>query len=261
MPSDAPTASTNDPRPARPDPSARNRGGTEPERGRLSLAWYRLVQLASILWFGTLYSIRATGRSNLPASGGALLISNHLSYLDVFVLGTLLPRPLNYVARSTLFLPILGALIRSVGGFPIQREGMGAEGLKETLRRLRRGGIVVLFPEGTRSVDGEMGELKSGIAMLAQRAKVPVIPTGLAGTFESYPRGRLFPRPFPIRIHYGPPIAPEQIAGLDSETTTRLLSDRMRESQAEARRGLAGDLGLTLLRGADIDVGRSGRLG
>ncbi len=113
-----------------------------------------------------------------------MLVANHVSFLDVFVLGIPLRRPLNYVARSTLFVPGLGFLMRSVGAFPIQREGMGASGMKETLRRLRSGGIVTLFPEGTRSADGELGPLKHGIAVLVSRAGVPVVPAGIAGTFE-----------------------------------------------------------------------------
>src|SRR5438128_8984984 len=114
-------------------------------------AWYEFLRLCTALLFVATGTLRVSGRHQMPATGGALLVSNHLSYLDVFVLGVTQPRPLNYVARSTLFVPVLGALIRSVGGFPIQREGMGASGLKETLRRLRGGGIVLLFPEGTRS--------------------------------------------------------------------------------------------------------------
>ena len=101
-----------------------------------------------------------------------------MSFLDVFFVGIPLQRPLNYVARSTLFVPVLGPFIRSVGGFPIQREGIGASGMKETLKRLRAGGIVALFPEGTRSPDGELGPLKPGIAVLASRVGVPVVPAG-----------------------------------------------------------------------------------
>ena len=208
------------------------------DRSPLRRAWYRVVQhvVGSVLVLGG--GLRATGRRNVPATGGAMLVSNHLSHLDVFVLGIPLVRPLNYVARSTLFLPVLGALIRSVGGFPIQREGMGAEGLKETLRRLRNGGIVALFPEGTRSLDGELGELKAGIAVLATRAKVPIIPAAVAGTFEAWPRSRPFPLPGPLRVHYGPPIYPDDLVGMDASAVACLIRERLLGCQRAARAGL-----------------------
>jgi 1-acyl-sn-glycerol-3-phosphate acyltransferase len=185
---------------------------------------------------------RVTGREEFPSEGAVLLVANHASFLDVFVLGASQRRPLNYVARSTLFLPGLGFLIRSIGAFPIQREGMGASGMKETLRRLRNGGVVTLFPEGTRTHDGELLPLKSGIAVLVARAGVPVVPAGIAGTFQAWPRTHLFPRPRPVRIHYGNPIYPDDLAGMEHDAVTRLIEGRLRESLARAREGLARDL-------------------
>jgi 1-acyl-sn-glycerol-3-phosphate acyltransferase len=213
------------------------------DRSAVGLAWYRFVHYLFATLFAVLWTWRATGRGNMPGNGGVLLVANHLSFLDVFVLGIPLRRPLNYVARSTLFLPGLGFLIRSVGGFPIQREGMGASGMKETLRRLRSGGIVTLFPEGTRSADGELGPLKQGIAVLVSRAGVPVVPAGIAGTYESWPRSRVIPIPCPVRIHYGRPITAEEIAGMPSEDVTALIRGRIQESLAVAQRGLVSDLG------------------
>jgi 1-acyl-sn-glycerol-3-phosphate acyltransferase len=224
------------------------------DRSRLALIWYRVVQVTVTTLLVATGGLRVSGRKNIPRSGPALLVSNHLSHLDVFILGIPLHRPLNYVARSTLFFPPLGAFIRSVGGFPIQREGMGAQGLKETLRRLRAGGIVMLFPEGTRSRDGELGELKAGIAVLAARARVPVVPTALAGTFEAWPRTRPFPRPHPVRIHYGEPITVEDMAGLNSDVITALIRTRILECQREARRGLERDLNQWP---AEIAIGRN----
>ncbi len=207
------------------------------------MIWYRLVQLLSTQVLSVCGGIRATGKENVPEAGGAILVSNHLSHLDVFVLALLLPRPLNYVARSTLFLPGLGFLIRSVGGFAIQRDGRGSEGFKETLRRVRAGGIVTFFPEGTRSPDGEIGDLKPGIVALAGRAGVPIIPAAIAGSFEAWPRTNRFPRPHPIRVHYGEPIPPEDLKGLSPEAVVKLIHDRLLESQARAREGLRHDLG------------------
>jgi 1-acyl-sn-glycerol-3-phosphate acyltransferase len=227
------------------------------DRSAGALLWYRIVQRVTGVLFAATGGLRVSGREHIPPSGGALLVSNHVSHLDVFVLGIPLERPLNYVARSTLFFPPLGLFIRSVGGFPIQREGMGAQGLKETLKRIRAGGIVVLFPEGTRSRDGELAELKSGIAVLAARAGVPVIPAGIAGTYEAMPRNRKLPRPHPIRIHYGQPILPEEMTRAEPEAVTALIRSRMLECQRIARHGLARDMGQET---GEIAVGRNGDL-
>lgn len=218
-------------------------GEGQTDRSRLAILWYCLAQGVLGTLFAVLGGWRATGRRNIPPKGAALLVANHSSYLDVMLLGISVPRPLNYVARSTLFIPPLSWLMRSVGGFPIQREGMGASGMKETLRRLRAGGIVVLFPEGTRSVDGELGPLKPGIAVLVARAGVPVLPAGIAGTFDAWPRSRLFPLPSPLRIHFGPTITPEQIAGMDHEAVTALIRQRLGQCVSVARDGLRRDRG------------------
>lgn len=197
--------------------------------------WYRTVQQVVGKVWAVLGGLRASGRDNVPERGGVILVANHLSYLDVFMLGLLLPRMLNYVARSTLFVGPLGLLIRSVGGFPIQRDGVGVQGLKETLKRLKAGGIVTFFPEGTRSSDGELGPLKPGLAALVAKAKVPVVPAALAGTFEAWPRGRPLFRFHPVHIHYGEPITPEEVAGRPHEEVMELIRERMLAAQREAR--------------------------
>ena len=107
------------------------------DRSIVSTLWYHSVRYMLGILASVVFRWRATGQRNVPVSGGALLVSNHVSFLDVVFLGIPLGRPLNYVARSTLFFPGLGWFISSVGAFPIQREGMGASGMKETLRRLR----------------------------------------------------------------------------------------------------------------------------
>jgi 1-acyl-sn-glycerol-3-phosphate acyltransferase len=227
---------------AAPPSSVDRAVGATGDRSWVKLLWYRLVQCLASTLFAAVGGWRATGRQNVPKSGGLLLVANHLSFLDVFMIGIPLRRPLNYVARSTLFVPGLSFLMRSVGGFPIQREGIGTSGLRETLRKLRNGGAVILFPEGTRSPDGNLGPLKAGIAVLVSRARVPVVPAGIAGTFEAWPRTRLLPVPHPVRLHYGPPILPSQIEGLEHDAVTALIRDRLEQAIAQARAGLARDL-------------------
>jgi 1-acyl-sn-glycerol-3-phosphate acyltransferase len=217
----------------------RSQARAEPDRPRFALLWYWLVQHLAQVFFCAFCQVRATGRHNLPGQGGALLVSNHLSHLDVFVLGLSQSRPLNYVARSTLFVPVLGPLIRSVGGFAIQREGIGAQGLKETLRRLRRGGVVAIFPEGTRTRDGEIATLKAGFASVARHARVPIVPAAIAGTFEAWPRNKPWPHPHPVHINYGTPIPPELVASLSPDALMLLLQSRLLECQREARASLA----------------------
>jgi 1-acyl-sn-glycerol-3-phosphate acyltransferase len=247
-------------RTAEQTPTEASKAASPHDRSIGSLIWYRFVQCVVSVLFSAFFGLRATGRKNLPKTGAALLVSNHLSHLDSFVLGILLHRPLNYVARSTLFVPGVGAFIRSLGGFPIQREGLGASGMKETLRRLRAGGIVTLFPEGTRTHDGELGEIKAGISLLATRAKVPVVPAAIAGTYESWPRSRTFPASHPLRVHFGPPIYPADVVGLDPETVTQLIRDRLLACQRAARAGLAGDMG-EREGGEGIAVGGSAAMG
>lgn len=233
------------PSPTEETPRRRKREAEEAGRNEtVARIWFRIVQIT----LGTIYmafcSLRATGRQHIPRSGGGLIVANHLSHWDVFMIGFVAPRTLNYVARSTLFIPVLGTLIKSVGGFPIQREGIGAQGIKETLKRVKAGGLVVLFPEGTRSRDGELAPLKSGIAMLAAKTKVPVIPASIAGTYEGWPRWHRFPRMFPVRVVFGEPISVEQVRTLDPDALTALIEQRIRDGIAQARASLRSDLNL-----------------
>lgn len=207
--------------------------------------WYRLVQGFFSAILAATHGIRASGREHIPLEGSLFLVSNHLSHLDVLVLGILLKRPLNYVARSSLFFWPLGAFIKSVGAFPINRDGMGAEGFKQTLRRVRSGGIVALFPEGTRTENGDLGEIKPGIARLVTRTQAAVIPAAIAGTFEAWPKTRFFPWPHPLRVHFGEPIGAEQMVSLNPEELTALIRSRILECQEIARQGIRRDLELS----------------
>src|SRR5439155_22007917 len=122
---------------------------------------FRVLARSAAIW---LYGLRVQGRENWPAAGGGLVCANHQSMFDPPLVGLTCSRRMNYLARDTLFrVPILSQLITFLYAIPIDREGVGLAGLKETLRRLKAGELVLIFPEGTLTHDGEVGPLKPGL--------------------------------------------------------------------------------------------------
>jgi 1-acyl-sn-glycerol-3-phosphate acyltransferase len=191
--------------------------------------WYDLMRLIFRLVGVAVFRVRCGGRENIPASGGAMVLSNHQSHLDPPLIGLASNRRLNFLARDTLFhFAPLGWFIWSVNGIPIDREGSGLSGLKETLRRLKQGGAVVIFPEGTRSPNGQISPLKPGFSSLARRASVPLIPVGIAGAYEAWPRQNLFPRSKPVAIVFGPPLEPSVAAGYSDQELVAEIERRIR---------------------------------
>jgi len=206
------------------------------ERSFLSRIWYNslraLLRLAAVLG----WKVRHTGRENIPQEGGVLVISNHQSHLDPPLVGMGVSRRMNYLARETLFhFRPLGWLIHSVDAIPIDREGIGLSGIKESLRRLKRGEMVVVFPEGTRSADGEIQPFRPGVTTLAVRSRAAILPVAIDGAYHAWPRHRRFPRLGRVRVHYAPPILPEQVATMDERALLAEVELRVRACHAMLR--------------------------
>lgn len=189
----------------------------DPRSLRRSIPW-RLAQGFARILAAALFDLRVYGRENVPPRGGALIVSNHQSYLDPVLLPLRLERPLNYIARAELFRgPIRGYILRSIfNAFPVRQGAGDLRAVKETIHRLRDGHLLNLYPEGARTFDGEIGPMRPGVGLIVHRAGVPVIPAVLVGAFEAWPRQRRLLRPGPIRIRYGPALnlsslAPEEI--------------------------------------------------
>lgn len=180
--------------------------------------------------------IRCFGREHFPEAGGALVCANHQSNLDPPIVGMMSNRRMNYLAKKTLFLrQPLKWVIEHLDAIPIDRDGMGIGGIKETIRRLRRGEMVLMFPEGQRTFDGEMTPMMPGICALARRTRVPLVPVGFDGAFHSWPRGTLVPRMRQVWMVVGEPITESDYAGLADEELIQLLDQRIRECFEEAR--------------------------
>jgi 1-acyl-sn-glycerol-3-phosphate acyltransferase len=148
----------------------------------------------------------------VPLEGGVILASNHASFLDPPLVGAGLKRDINYLARESLFrFPGIGALLRSWNSVPVDRDGGGASGLREILNRLFAGGAIILFPEGTRTPDGNLQAARSGIGLTVIKSDALVIPVRTFGTFEALGRNHKFPRPKKIAVKYGRPMRFEKL--------------------------------------------------
>ncbi len=166
----------------------------------ISKATWRV--LGTLVWH-----LEVRGGANVPPSGGVILAVNHQSFLDVVLLASFTKRPVRYMARSTLWdSRILGWIISDLRAIPFNRERPGKAELRGLLDIVRGGELLALFPEGTRTRDGSIGEFRGGIGFLARKAGVPVVPVLLQGSFEAWPRGRTLPRRGSIRIACGRPV-------------------------------------------------------
>jgi 1-acyl-sn-glycerol-3-phosphate acyltransferase len=141
-----------------------------------------------------------------------ILAANHASYLDPPLVGSGLKRPINYLARESLFrFFAIGALLRSWNSVPVDREGGGARGLKNIMDRLLDGGGIILFPEGTRTRDGKLQPALSGIGLVVAKSDAPVIPVRTFGTYEAWGRNQKFPHPKRVMVKYGMPMRFEKL--------------------------------------------------
>lgn len=168
---------------------------------------YRICHAIARVSSSVLVDLKTFGVENVPTSGGVLLVCNHGSYLDPMVNSVLLPRPMSYLAQSGLFKnPVFGWIIRQCGAFPVQ-QGKGDVGaVKETIRHLKEGRMLNIFPEGSRTLTGKPQAVQPGVALVIKRAHVPVVPCVISGAWASWPPGQLMPRRGQVRVLYGPPL-------------------------------------------------------
>lgn len=168
-----------------------------------------IARAVVVFYFGG----RAKGKENVPPEGPVLIAGNHQSYLDPPLAAVFQDRHCQFIARSGLFtFRPFARLISSLNAIPLREDAGDLGAIKEVLRLLARGRVVVIFPEGSRSPDGEVHEFKRGVALLIKRARCPVVPMAVDGAFEAWPRGRkphLFAR-HRIRVAFGPPISHEE---------------------------------------------------
>jgi 1-acyl-sn-glycerol-3-phosphate acyltransferase len=210
------------------------------------LALDMATRITTNFGFGLGFSYRSEGMAHVPKQGPVLVIANHQSFLDPPAIGLAFDRRLVYLARKTLFKnPIFATLIRGLGAVPIDQDGVGKEGLKAVVEQLRLGKVVLVFPEGSRTPDGELHELRPGIQMIIKRTSASILPVGIAGSYHAWPCWRKYPIPSPlfmpptertIAVSIGHPIEASRFATMERDEATRELGALLAEAHARAER-------------------------
>ncbi len=205
-----------------------------PGRAAAAILWFDLCRGLVSLSLRLLYRFRIIDRGRIPRRGPVLVVANHASFLDPMVVGSVMKdRQFSPLARESLFrFKPFGWLLRSFGVIPINRDGADAAAMRTGIGELQAGRCLAVFPEGTRSRDGSLGEFRRGVLLLLRKVPVEVVPMGLAGTHGIWPPGRSRPRcRGRIVAAVGRPIP-----------AAELLATSPEEALARLRREIAGEM-------------------
>ena len=156
------------------------------------------------------FALQLRGTEHIPTTGALIVVPNHQTYADPPLVTIPIRRPVYYMAWSRLFdIPGFGRLIRLLRAFPVELESRDPRAARHAARLVQAGEVLMIFPEGGRSLDGAVGRFKTGAFRLAVSFAVPVLPVTIAGGHESWPPGRILPRRHPVTITYHAPLHPD----------------------------------------------------
>ncbi|HEV8062643.1 MAG TPA: lysophospholipid acyltransferase family protein [Gemmataceae bacterium] len=202
--------------------------------------WFALMATL----FTTAFSLRTEGSANVPAQGPVLLIANHQSFIDPILVGLAARRHLRYLARKTLFRnPAFTWFIESLNALPVNQEGFARDGLQSIIDLLKHGQAVTVFPEGERTLTGQMNPFRPGVHLVLRWAPCQIVPVGIAGAYAAWPRWRAYPIPAPlflppgagtVAVSIGKPISSTIYKGMDRVEVLADLEKRVHDVQARA---------------------------
>ena len=197
------------------------------------MLFYRIVWWTVAKGSGLLYRTRIVGAERLPRSGGYVLAPSHRSMMEITLLALVTKDPIRYMGKEAAFkLPVLGAIFRTLGGFPVARDGTDRKALRDAMKMLQAGDRLAIFPEGTRQHGPKIQPLQPGVAYLALRADVPIVPIGMAGTEEIMRSGKgRLPRFGRVVIVVGEPLVPPaRTTSAVPRAEVDALTERLREA-------------------------------
>lgn len=184
------------------------------------------------------FRVKVTGSENYPEDEPFLLLSNHQSYFDPVLCTLSTKRELCFMARDTLFRnKYFGKLISSLNAIPLKRDESDIAAMRSILSRLKQGYAICLYPEGTRTVDGKIADVKPGFSLLSRRGNVPVVPVVIDGMYEAWPKNRKFPLlGKKLSVKVGEVITAERIKQLGDRDFASELTTIMRQMQSQLRK-------------------------
>jgi 1-acyl-sn-glycerol-3-phosphate acyltransferase len=195
---------------------------------RIARAAFWVVSGIIISVLRVVFRVRVHGREKVPRTGAFVVAPSHRSIMDIFFTGYVSRRRIRFMAKEELFKnPLLGWLISTFGGFPVDRGSADRAALRAARSALEGGEPVAVFPEGTRSSGPEIGELFDGAAYLATRLGVPIVPVAIGGSEEILPSGKVFPRLHRVAVVVGEPILPPRHEGRVRRGEVRQVTDQL----------------------------------
>ncbi|MBL0387794.1 1-acyl-sn-glycerol-3-phosphate acyltransferase [Tumebacillus sp. ITR2] len=190
---------------------------------------YRLFRSIFGGYLTLMNRFESVGQENIPASGGVMLCSNHISNWDPILLGCGMERQVHFMAKAELFkIPVVKNLVTAWGAFPVNRGAGDRQSLRTALKVLEDGKCMGLFPEGSRSKTGELGEGQTGVAFFAMRSDCAVVPIAIVGSYKPFRK---------VKIVYGKPLDLSKYReGKSSKETLALVTQEIMSAIDELRK-------------------------
>jgi len=184
--------------------------------------FYWLVKSIVLVLAKVFFRLQVKGLQNIPATGGVIIAPNHVSYIDPPVIGASIPIACHYFAKEELFQHrFLGNLIRHLFAIPVKRGAFDRNAMRMASDILKNDGLLLFFPEGTRSVTGELQDAKSGISMLANQSGAAVVPVYISGSHDVLPRDSTRIHCSKVTITFGKPIRFAEVGNAEMDKKSR----------------------------------------
>lgn len=193
--------------------------------------FYGFVRTLLVILVKLLYRYKIVGRENIPKKGPVIIAANHKSYLDPIMIALAVQgRQVNFMGKDSLFkIPVLSTIIKWLNTFPVKRGTADKAAIAHSLKLLKNGEVLLIFPEGTRIRNGGLGKPYPGVTAIALKTGAPIVPIGIIGTDKVVPNGSKTLRFPKITVRVGKPINVEKIAATERKEKEEELTSKMME--------------------------------